>query len=834
MRDQCNTSPRSARFRSALLVLTIMAAWCVCAKDANAVSVPRSSETPNPPTIITFSIISAAHGARILHAVYPHAAIRVEGGANAVVVIASPDDVAGMRTIATGIDVRNPTRPVVDTVQVHNARPVDVVQRVKPMFSHSRFSIAPNDTLVVSASTPDMTQIKAVIAAIDTPPAPPTPRPTYEPQAVNVTQADPRALARAVARSERGLRVATSGSQIVFSGPPDAEMAAKALITQLDQPGPGVQYTQLYRLHFVDAGSVADLLQRSFAGLNLQVDKDLNAVTVLAPATRQYRVADAIAQLDAAPTSSGGSPTGPPGGGQQTSEVIFLRAAVPAIGGAASTSAADVAQSVSQALSGSAPDLKITVHPNSTRLILTGSSYSISLAKNLIAQLDTPEPLVELDTEVYEIDESIQKQLGLKFPTAVLSTTYSELTPSTTTAAGVTNQPLKLSGLTRTPLSLQAQLDFLVSSNKARILEDPRITTFSGRTASIHAGETVNILTTTGGGTGTVATTQVQSFQTGVTLDITPVVNSDDYVTVSLHPSVNTVAGISTAGVPNIQTRDTTTTVGLHDGETLVVGGLIEDSDSRTTQKIPFLGDIPLLGKLFQDTGVTHSRNEVVVTVTPRIIHPAAALSRNRPFSVPPLPSTPEPLALPTLEAQATVPPQRAGRTLRVPTPLNTPPAAIAPSDATTPTPSPLAGQPAPAASPSIAPSAGANPAPLPSAFEQTNTFTFGSAPSNNYASASSAPQIYFVQVQPTVVKNGQPITIAAITTTNVSALSFGPSPTSPQTTLGSVAPGKWQSTFNFSAASLPTISGNVVLTLTATTTLGANTTVKIPFTITQ
>ena len=48
-----------------------------------------------------------------------------------------------MRTIATGIDVRNPTRPVVDTVQVHNARPIDVVQRVQPMFTHSQFSIAP-------------------------------------------------------------------------------------------------------------------------------------------------------------------------------------------------------------------------------------------------------------------------------------------------------------------------------------------------------------------------------------------------------------------------------------------------------------------------------------------------------------------------------------------------------------------------------------------------------------------------------------------------------------------------------------------------------------------
>lgn len=76
----------------ASIVLVIILALQL--RDAVAVPIPSSTNSPNSPTIITFSIISAAHGARILHAVYPHAAIRVEGGANAVVVIASPDDVA--------------------------------------------------------------------------------------------------------------------------------------------------------------------------------------------------------------------------------------------------------------------------------------------------------------------------------------------------------------------------------------------------------------------------------------------------------------------------------------------------------------------------------------------------------------------------------------------------------------------------------------------------------------------------------------------------------------------------------------------------------------------
>ncbi|MGD0472613.1 MAG: hypothetical protein ABSB70_05285 [Candidatus Velthaea sp.] len=437
------------------------------------------------------------------------------------------------------------------------------------------------------------------------------------------------------------LHVATSGADIIVSGTTEDIAQAKAIVADLDHPDEGSAFSELYRFHNVDAGSVAALFERSFHDITIQVDKDLNAITIFASSAIQQRISEAVNQLDAAPTAGTSPGSGTQGvGAAAGTEVIMLKAAVPSLAGTASTSAADIAQSVTQALAGVTTDLKITVHPNSTRLILTGSAYSRSLAKDLIAKLDTAEPLVELDTEVYEVDEGVQRQLGLKFPAAAVSTTYSE--QQSTATDGTAAPRLRLQPLTRTPLSLEAQLDFLVSNNHARILENPRLTTFSGRTASLRAGETVNVLTTTGGGTGTVATTQIQSFQTGVTLDITPVVNADDYVTVTLHPSVNTEAGISAAGVPNIQTRDTTTTVGLHDGETIVVGGLIEDSDSRLVQKIPFLGDLPVIGRLFQDVGVSHTRNELVVTVMPHILK-AGRSSAQYAMDLPTVPSATEP-----------------------------------------------------------------------------------------------------------------------------------------------------------------------------------------------
>ncbi|MBV9409155.1 MAG: type II and III secretion system protein, partial [Candidatus Eremiobacteraeota bacterium] len=189
--------------------------------------------------------------------------------------------------------------------------------------------------------------------------------------------------------------------------------------------------------------------------------------------------------------------------------------------------------------------------------------------------------------------------------------------------------------LTRTPLSFGITLNLLVQSGKGRVLADPRITTISGRTATIRAGDNIAILTTTGGGTGTVATTQLQTFQTGVTLDITPVVNAGNFITVALHPTVNSLAGISN-GIPQIATRDTQTTVAMYEDETLVIGGLIQDTTTRTTTKIPLLGDLPLIGRAFRNEELDGQRNELIITVTPHVVRLGA-----------PLPAPPAPAGTP-------------------------------------------------------------------------------------------------------------------------------------------------------------------------------------------
>jgi len=839
----------------ALILLAVVAA--TTSGLTNVVAAPAPRKTPYPAAVLGVTVIKADQAATMLRALYPRARIRVDRNANAIIVVASPDDVNAMRTVLSGIDVKNPLATTATAVPLHNSKPADVIARLRALFPHARFTIGPNKTVLVVATQLDLTQINAIVSAIDTAPASPPP-PAYPPaEAVRVMQRRPRDVAHAVAVAVPGVRVMVSGSDLLLSGPSDRVAQAKTVITQLDQPQPGSKYTQVYRLHSVDAQSVADLFKRSFSDIAVQVDKDLNAITVYATATEQQRIAGAVTQLDGAAggpevTTSGGIAVTQPGTTTGTSlgpggevEVYSLKAAVPGLNGAPSTTATDVATTVTQALSSQAPDLKITVPPNSSELVLTGSQYSLKLAKDLINQLDTAQPLVVMDTEVLEVDETVAKNLGLQLTQPVVSTTFTEGSPLAPASGGTPPATIGIQPFSRTPLSLGLTLNLLIQNGKARILSDPRITTVSGRTASIRAGDTLSILTTAGGGAGTIATTQLQSFQTGVTLDITPLVNAGNYVTVTLHPTVNNLSGILN-GVPQISTRDTTTTVGLQADQTLVIGGLIEDTTNRTENKLPFLGDIPLIGKLFRNESYNLQRNELIITVTPHIVEPGNLnLS-----SGPALPAIPTAQPLPTLPPGTVLPPPVE---TPLPTPLPTPiarqpPAQPAgppppqplsspvPAGRQSPTPPAPAGRQSSTASPratsSASPSAGATPGAVPTAFAQVNVFTYGQAPQNNFAKPTDPVQIYYVQVSPTVLKSGTSISVSAITSSNVSKVTLGYGTFTHD--IAETGAGQFQATYNFDATGIPYNTSGVQLILKAQRNDGSMASIPVPITLTQ
>lgn len=774
--------------------------------------VPRLTPTPPPQAaVFDLSIVSATQVAHTLRTLFPRDRIQVDPHANAVLVVGSPDDVQQMRTIVQGMDVRNPQQPTNEVVQIRVLKPQNIVSRLRELYPNARIEVASRDSVLLRATPQDMSEIKSLISSLDV--APPTIAPSEPPEdAVRVTQANPRAIARALERQLPNLRASVAGASVILVGSADDIAKAKTLAETIDAPPFGAKYTQVYHLHNVDASSVSDLIARSYPNLRITVDKDLNAISIYATAAEQQRIADAITQLDASPSQSNGTSGAGPAYGDNNIDVIDLESAMPAANGGSSTSATDIANAVQQALQQIAPDLHITVPANSTEIVLAGSPSSIRLAKDLISRLDRPKPLVILDTEVLEVDENVARNLGLSLPGAVISSTFSEIQP-TPNPLGEPGKLISLQGLTRTPLQFTAALNLLVQKGDARVLADPRVTTVSGNTASIRAGDSIAILTQTGGGVGTPVTQQLQTFNTGVTLDITPQVGPNDRITVALHPVVNSLEGLVN-GIPQIATRDTQTVVQLQNNQTLVIGGLIQETTQHSVSKIPLLSDIPLIGKLFENGDTEYQRNELVIVVTPHIIK--AGEPAPPPDAVLPIPT---PQALPTLPPGTTLPSAspdlvngRLQEPLAPPHPEPSPVAAPTPKGATLDTPLPT---------PTV------TPAPTPTAFASTNVFAFGSPPPNTFARDSDPPQIFYAQFSPTVLSNGTPVQVFVVTTTNVSKVTVGYP--GYMTTLSQVGSSKWQGNYNFNASGLTSSQNVVNLTLSAYRNDGTAATIYIP-----
>jgi hypothetical protein len=483
-----------------------------------------------------------------------------------------------------------------------------------------------------------------------------------------------------------------------------------------------------------------------------------------------------------------------------TTEMVTLRSATPGSAGGQ-----DAMSTIAQTLQSLAPDVRVIPFPITGQLALVGPPLSVRLARVFIAKVDEVPRQVVLDTEIFELDETVAKNLGLQLGTALLSTTYSEVGPPPN-LDGTTSSFLKLQALTRTPLSFTAELNLLVQTGKGRVLADPRITTLSGRTASIKAGDNISILTTTAGSVGTIATTQVQSFQTGVTLDITPLVDDKNGITVTLHPVVNSLVGLN-GGIPEISTRDTQTTVRLKDNETLVIGGLIQESATRTTTKIPVLGDLPLVGHLFRSDDINNARNELVIVITPHIV----ADSTDDRHTDTQLPTPPVPGPLPTLPPSVIFPSITGGTrdglaTLTLGANRNVP--------------SPMP----PASAPS--------PGPTPPAFAQTNVFTFGAPPQSNFARSSDPVTFYYATLSPTVVAGGTTVTVSAITSSNAASVSLRIG--NQALSLTQAAPGQWVETFAFPGAALPPGQTSANLSLIGTRSDGATAVIAVPVNIKQ
>jgi len=245
-------------------------------------------------------------------------------------------------------------------------------------------------------------------------------------------------------------------------------------------------------------------------------------------------------------------------------------------------------------------------------VILRGPPERIARLKARIAQIDVPVESVVLETIFVELTDTGAKNVGLDFDNA---------NNQVGVATFQTGQfaPLGLGKNSIASTSVQAAIYAQVQKGRGRIVSKPRISAQSGSTAKIITGDALPILTaiTLSGVNG--VSQQVQYVNVGVTLQIAPRVSSDGFVTSHVFCVVSSVTGFS-QGYPTISQREASTSATVHDGETFVIGGLTQENEITSRQKLPGLGDIPVAGELFKLNKGTSSKTELYIVVTPHIV----------------------------------------------------------------------------------------------------------------------------------------------------------------------------------------------------------------------
>ncbi len=258
-------------------------------------------------------------------------------------------------------------------------------------------------------------------------------------------------------------------------------------------------------------------------------------------------------------------------------------------------------------------------------LVIRDTPEKLRLASKLIAVHDVPDPEIMLEVEILEVTTSRRSNLGFVPPSS-----FSVATPGALTLGAL--RALRSDDLLTSPLS--ATLNFKLEDGDAKLLASPRIRARNREKAKIMIGDRVPTITNTVTpiATGSSVVTGSVSYQdVGLKLEFEPQVYAGSEVGIKISLEVSNIAAEFTDAQGGrsyqIGTRNANTNLRLKDGETQILGGLITDQDRNTASKIPGLGHLPVVGRIFGNNDGSESRSEIVLSITPRIVRNLASHS---------------------------------------------------------------------------------------------------------------------------------------------------------------------------------------------------------------
>lgn len=263
----------------------------------------------------------------------------------------------------------------------------------------------------------------------------------------------------------------------------------------------------------------------------------------------------------------------------------------------------------------------------SNSIILMGQKEELSYFKDLITKLDIDKQQVYVQARIIEISEIKTRDVGIKYGLAGFSAGSSGLATVSSTLNG---GAMDLSSIgsaggldiktMKNGLGLGMTLNLLNSNGAADIVSEPSLLCINNKQSSIYVGETRSIKTGTTTSTGGVASDVYKREDIGLTLKVKPRISNGNKVLLEISTKIEDVGQTATNGNPNTTKKDIDTTAIVNNGESIILGGYIKAKKENTIDKIPVLGDIPILGSLFRNTREVNDKINLVIIITPYIV----------------------------------------------------------------------------------------------------------------------------------------------------------------------------------------------------------------------
>ncbi len=285
-------------------------------------------------------------------------------------------------------------------------------------------------------------------------------------------------------------------------------------------------------------------------------------------------------------------------------------------------------------------------------LVVRGTPDQIALAEKLVDDLDKARPEVIVDIAVLQISKDKSRTLGLLPPSSAtvalqsnINTTSSSTSSTTSTTSSSSSGGLELNtlgNLNATDFQVtipSANLSAVMGDSDTKMLQNPQVRALDNQKATLKIGERVPVATGSfqpgigGVGINPLVNTQFQYLDVGVNINVTPHVHNDREITLKIVMEISSVVGQSSIGgisQPIIGQKKVEHEIRLRDGESSMIGGIMDDSQTKSLAGIPGLAQIPILRYLFGQVTQDHSSDETVFAITPHIIRAASVSEMNQ------------------------------------------------------------------------------------------------------------------------------------------------------------------------------------------------------------